>query len=99
MSDGVTTDQSSKKKSLDDLGSRVLERLRAKRRKYKKNVDAKNAEKEQLKKLQAMEKVRKICAMQILGTHFVLHTQDARAKGDIPWAKAIKKKVTERACT
>lgn len=38
-----------KKKSLDDLGSSVLARLRAKRRKY-------NSEKELLTKLQAMEK-------------------------------------------
>ena len=55
-----------KKKSLDDLGSSVLARLRAKRRKY-------NSEKELLTKLQAMEKVR-VCSSNILGTHFVRHT-------------------------
>ena len=71
MSEGVTwetTDPtklatfaatSTKKKSLDDLGSRVLERLRAKRRKYKKNVNAKNEEKEQLKNLKTLHKVRR----------------------------------------
>ena len=56
LTDFVAT--STKKKSLDDLGSRVLERLRAKRRKYKKNVNAKNEEKEHIKKLQTMQKVR-----------------------------------------
>lgn len=71
MSEGVkreTTDPaklasfaatSTKKKSLDDLGSRVLERLRAKRRKYKKNVNAKNEEKEQIKNLKILHKEAK----------------------------------------